>query len=159
MVQWLDELDGRVESAMLRRLQEWRQHLALLANQLKHAPGKGIHAAQERLSHLNHRLQRTLTATLTNHGQRLERLNHQLQRSMEGTVADRRRRLAQLEATLQAAHPKRVLERGYSMVQSASGDVISDVAGLTEGQTIQLQFADGQAAADVHTIEPLEDER
>ena len=45
------------------------------------------------------------------------------------------------------------------MVQDDQGVVISDVANLKEGQTIQLQFADGQAAADVHTIEPLEDER
>ena len=78
---------------------------------------------------------------------------------METTVSRRKQRLAQLEATLNAAHPKRVLERGYSMVQDDQGAVISDVANLKEGQTIQLQFADGQAAADVHTIEPLEDER
>ncbi len=159
VVQWLDELDGRVEGAMLRRLQEWRQHLALLANQLKHAPGKGIHAAKERLSHLNHQLQRTMTSTLNGHGQELARLSHRLQRGMDAAVADRRQRLAQLEATLQAAHPKRVLERGYSMVQDQKGEVISDIASLKEGQTIQLQFADGHAAADVHTIEPLEDER
>ena len=44
------------------------------------------------------------------------------------------------------------------MVQDQKGEVISDIASLKEGQTIQLQFADGQAAADVHTIEPLEDE-
>jgi exodeoxyribonuclease VII large subunit len=159
VVQWLDELDGRVEGAMLRRIQEWRQHLALLANQLKHAPGKGIHTAKERLSRLNHQLQRTMTSTLTDHGQGLDRLSHRLQRSMDTAVADRRQRLAQLEATLQAAHPKRVLERGYSMVQDQKGEVISDIASLKEGQTIQLQFADGHAAADVHTIEPLEDER
>jgi len=137
MVQWLDEFDVRIEGAMQRRLQELRQHLALLANQLRHAPGKGIYSAKERLSHLNHRIQR----------------------SMETTVSRRKQRLAQLEATLNAAHPKRVLERGYSMVQDDKGGVISDVANLKEGQTIQLQFADGHAAADVHTIEPLEDER
>ena len=137
MVQLLDEFDLRIEGAMQRRLQEWRQHLALLTSQLRHAPGKGIYAAKERLS----------------------RLNHRIQRSMEATVSGRQQRLAQLEATLNAAHPKRVLERGYSMVQDDQGAVISDVANLKEGQTIQLQFADGQAAADVHTIEPLEDER
>ena len=137
IVQLLDEFDLRIKGAMQRRLQEWRQHLALLTSQLRHAPGKGIYAAKERLS----------------------RLNHRMQRSMEATVSGRQQRLAQLEATLNAAHPKRVLERGYSMFQDDQGAVISDVANLKEGQTIQLQFADGQAAADVHSIEPLEDER
>ena len=82
-----------------------------------------------------------------------------MQRSMEASVSVRKQRLAQLEATLKAAHPKRVLERGYSMVQDDKGTVVSDVASLQEGQTIQLQFADGHAAADVHTIEPMEEER
>ena len=131
------EFDVRIEGAIQRRLQELRQHLALLANQLRHAPGKGIFTAKERLNNLSHRMQRTV----------------------EVTISARHQRLAQLEATLNAAHPKRVLERGYSMVQDDKGGVISDVANLKEGQTIQLQFADGHAAADVHTIEPMEDER
>ena len=137
VVQLLDELDGRIEGAMMRRVQELRQQLALLSNQLRHAPGKGIFAAKEALS----------------------RLNHRLQRSMETATASRKQRLAQLEATLKAAHPKRVLERGYSMVQDEKGTVISDVTDLAVGQTIQLQFADGQAAADVHTIEHLEEKQ
>ena len=86
-------------------------------------------------------------------------MNHRLQRGMETATASRKQRLAQLEATLKAAHPKRVLERGYSMVQDEKGTVISDVTDLAVGQTIQLQFADGQAAADVHTIEHLEEKQ
>ena len=136
VVQFLDELDGRIDGAMQRRLHELRQHLTLLANQLQHAPGKGIYAAKERLN----------------------RLGHQLLRSMDTTVAKRRQRLAHIQATLQAAHPKRVLERGYSMVHDEQGGVVSSVTGLTEGQTIQLQFADGQAAADVHTLNHMEDD-
>ena len=136
VVQFLDELDGRIDGAMQRRLHELRQHLTLLANQLRHAPGKGIYAAKERLN----------------------RLGHQLLRSMDTTVAKRRQRLAHIQATLQAAHPKRVLERGYSMVHDEQGGVVSSVTGLTEGQTIQLQFADGQAAADVHTLNHMEDD-
>ena len=45
------------------------------------------------------------------------------------------------------------------MVQDDKGTVISDVSDLTVGQTIQLQFADGQAAADIHTIEHLEEKQ
>ena len=136
VVQLLDELDDRIDGAMQRRLHEWRQHLTLLANQLRHAPGRGIYAAKERLGQLGHRLVR----------------------NMDTTMARRRQRLAQIEATLRSAHPKRVLERGYSMVHDEQGGVVSTIAGLTEGQTIHLQFADGQAAADVHTLDHMEDE-
>ena len=77
---------------------------------------------------------------------------------MEASLSSHQQRLTRLGATLQAAHPQRVLERGYSMVQDDKGGVISDISSLSEGQTIQLQFADGQAAADVHTIQPLEEQ-
>jgi exodeoxyribonuclease VII large subunit len=129
-------LDDRLNASVVRRIGELRQRLNLLANQLRHAPGKGIFTAQQRLTALNNRLQRTMDASLS----------------------DQQQRLARLGATLQAAHPQRVLERGYSMVQDNKGGVISDIGSLTEGQTIQLQFADGQAAADVHTIQPLEEQ-
>ena len=76
---------------------------------------------------------------------------------MEHTVARQHQHLARLQATLQAAHPKRVLERGYSMVQDSEGHVISNVTSLQQGQTISLQFADGSAHADVHTIENKEE--
>ena len=136
VVQLLDELDDRIDGAMQRRLHEWRQHLTLLANQLRHAPGRGIYAAKERLGQLGHRLVR----------------------SMDTTMAQRRQRLAQIEATLRSAHPKPVLERGYSMVHDEQGGGVSTIAGLTEGQTIHLRFADGRAAADVHTLNHMEDE-
>jgi exodeoxyribonuclease VII large subunit len=136
LVQLLDEVDLRMEASLVRRLAEWRQHLALLTNQLRHAPAKGMFAAQDRLN----------------------RLSHRLNRGMETSVAGQQQRLARLQAVLDAAHPKRVLERGYSMVQNSEGQVVSNVASLQQGQTISLQFADGSAHADVHTIEPKEDE-
>ena len=135
-IQFLDELDERLDASLLRRLGEWRQHLSLLTNRLRHAPAKGMFAAKDRLS----------------------RLNHRLNRGMETTLAHQHQRLATLQATLQAAHPKRVLERGYSMVQDSEGHVVSDVASLEQGQTISLQFADGRAHADIHTLEPTEDQ-
>jgi exodeoxyribonuclease VII large subunit len=76
---------------------------------------------------------------------------------MEAHVAQQHQRLARLEATLQAAHPRRVLERGYSMVQDSAGQVVSNVTSLEQGQTINLQFADGSAQADVHTIATKEE--
>jgi exodeoxyribonuclease VII large subunit len=76
---------------------------------------------------------------------------------MDTSLSHHRQRLARLHATLQAAHPQRVLERGYSMVQNDEGQVISNVSNLEQGQTIRLQFADGRADADIHTIETKEE--
>jgi exonuclease VII large subunit len=43
------------------------------------------------------------------------------------------------------------------MVQNDEGQVISNVSNLEQGQTIRLQFADGRADADIHTIETKEE--
>ena len=132
----MDEFDQRLEASVQRRLQELRQQLALLTSQLKHAPGKGVYRAKEVLNALSGRLTRGADASL----------------------ALQRQRLVALQATLQAAHPKRVLERGYTMIQDDKGQVLTSAASLQQGQTVNLQFADGHAAADIHTIEPEEEQ-
>ena len=88
-----------------RRLQEWRQHLTLLANQLRHAPGKGIHSAKERLGQPQPptRLKRGMDGP---HGRPATSLG------MDATVGSR----AQLGPSQTGC-----LERGYSMVQDQSG--------------------------------------
>ena len=132
----MDDLDQRLDASVQRRLQELRQQLALLTSQLKHAPGKGVYRAKDVLNALGGRLTRSVDAGL----------------------ARQQQRLATLQATLQAAHPKRVLERGYTMIQDDKGRVLTAAASLQQGQTVNLQFADGRAAADIHTIEPEEDQ-
>ena len=133
----LDDVDMRMGDAVKRRFGELRQRLMLLTTQLKHAPGKGVFRAKEHL------------ATLSN------RMN----RSAEHSISIQQQRLARLEATLVASHPHRVLERGYTMVQNDEGDVLTTLASLQQGQTVNLQFADGRAAAEIHTIEPEEEEK
>ena len=133
----LDDVDMRMGDAVKRRFGELRQRLILLTTQLKHAPGKGVFRAKEHLATLSSRMNR----------------------SAEHSISIQQQRLARLEATLIASHPHRVLERGYTMVQNDEGDVLTTLASLQQGQTVNLQFADGRAAADIHTIEPKEEEK
>ncbi|MDG1552099.1 MAG: exodeoxyribonuclease VII small subunit, partial [Candidatus Poseidonia sp.] len=121
-----DEVDMRMGEAVMRRFGELRQRLMLLTTQLKHAPGKGVFRAKEQLTGLANRMNR----------------------SAELSISMQQQRLARLEATLAASHPHRVLERGYTMVQNHDGDVLTTLASLQQGQTVNLQFADGRAAAD-----------
>lgn len=132
----MDEFDQRLDASVQRRLQELRQQLALLTSQLKHAPGKGVYRAKEILNALSGRLTR----------------------GVDTSLARQQQRLVALQATLQAAHPKRVLERGYTMIQDDKGNVLTAAASLEQGQTVNLQFADGRAAANIHTIEPEEEQ-
>ena len=158
IVQLLDELDGRLVAGAQRRVGELHQRLALLANRLAHAPSKGVHSAQQRLATLDLRLRQAVTTDLRGRHHHLTTADHRLRQAVQAYVSGQQQRLTRWQATLEAAHPHRVLERGYSMAQNDQGEVISSVASLQQGQTVHLQFADGHADADVHTVHPLEEQ-
>jgi exodeoxyribonuclease VII large subunit len=60
-----------------------------------------------------------------------------------------RRRLAGLAATLAAHDPARVLERGYAMVSSAEGEVVSSAEAARAAGRINVRFADDDVDAEV----------
>ena len=59
------------------------------------------------------------------------------------------RRLAGLAATLAAHDPARVLERGYAMVTSAEGEVVSSAEAARAARQINVRFADDDVDAEV----------
>ena len=80
------------------------------------------------------------------------KISARLKMAAHQSLARQSTRLAQLEASLIAIHPQRVLERGYSMTQSADGTVLSSIIGLKSGQDVILNFADGSAGAQIKKI-------
>jgi exodeoxyribonuclease VII large subunit len=106
---------------------------------------------QQLQRHLGQVLELRLTAErqrLQTQGQRLQSLHprQQLQRS--------RRDLQQSRQLLQALSPQHVLERGFVLVRGADGRLLRHRGDLHPGQRIELQLADGLAAAEVQPLEP-----
>jgi exodeoxyribonuclease VII large subunit len=79
-----------------------------------------------------------------------------IDRAARQTLSVQSNALARYEASLAAVHPQRVLERGYSMTQTAEGEVLSSVEGLQSGQDIILHFADGSADAQILKTQKIE---
>ena len=130
----LRQLQGRLRQAWQRRSEqaEWR-----------------VAAAAQRLPQL-----RPDVATL-----QLRR--RQLQQRMQ-TALQRRLELAQLQLQhlalrLQQLSPDAVLQRGYSIVETADGSVISDATQLQPEQTLRLRLAKGRAGVKVTDVEPQTD--
>lgn len=57
--------------------------------------------------------------------------------------------LSLLESRIAAADPRRILERGYSMVADSEGRVVKSAAQLSAGQRIFVLFKDGKIEAEV----------
>ena len=58
-----------------------------------------------------------------------------------------------LEERLRAASPFSILERGYAVVTDAVGEIVRDVARLTEGDELAIRFGRGRARARVTRIQ------
>ena len=130
LLMWLDDIEGRLENSVLRRFGESRQHLVSLTARLRLAPLAGLAKAKDRLNNMEMRIKSSS------------------QRMLSGEKA----RLVHIGAILQSSHPKRVLERGYSMAQTIDGEVLSSVKNISPGQEITMTFADGSALADIKEI-------
>ena len=130
LMMWFDDMESRLENSVLRRFGESRQHLVSLTARLRLAPLAGLAKAKDTLNSIQMRLKD----------------NSQQMLSFEKS------RLIRMETILQSSHPKRVLERGYSMAQTKDGAVLSSVKNITSGQEITMTFADGSAFADITKI-------
>ena len=130
----LDEMDERLKVASRRQLIDCRQKITVLHSRLRVAPLAGLNRAKGEMMRFGSRIDRAARQTL----------------SIQSNA------LTRYEASLAAVHPQRVLERGYSMTQTAEGAVLSSVEGLRPGQGVILHFADGSADAQIIKTQKIE---
>ena len=79
----------------------------------------------------------------------LERARLRWQSTGERRVASLLHRLSNLALALKHLGPQAVLERGYSIVTTATGEVVQDAGRLRAGDDVGLRFARGTAEATV----------
>jgi len=131
--QRLDELEQRLERLIRQRLRHGHIQLAKQSAHLRHA------SPVLRLASANGRLQRAEVAISATVQRRLERLRAQL------TLA---------AGKLDAISPLATLQRGYAIVTTPEGHVITDSRSLTIGQHIQARLAAGRVRASVEEVIP-----
>ena len=77
----------------------------------------------------------------------------ELARRLRGAVRERMTAVAErvggIRAHLLHLNPQSVLERGYSITESAGGEIIRDSAQLTESQVLKVTLARGWAGVKV----------
>jgi exodeoxyribonuclease VII large subunit len=165
----LDGLRARSRRAAERFFEARMQRFDAASRRLVH-PSARIRAQRERVEALALRLARAATAgqvrrasELMLSGQALLRLlraplrqhaelgqgRGRLERAASARVTRIAQRLAELEQGLRHLGPQSVLDRGYSIVTTASGAIVKDVAQTAVGQPLTLRFAQGSADAEV----------
>ena len=130
------------------RLAAQRTRLSALATRLTRAASGGQALRQHGLAVSGQTLARLLRAPLRGRTA-TERALERWQRDASEHVGALAQRLARLELALRHLNPQGVLERGYSIVTTATGVIVQDAAQTSVGDALRLRFARGAAAAQV----------
>jgi len=152
-----------------RGIEDRMQRLDYLSRRLTH-PGERIRNQSIHLQHLASRLRggwrrsaEEHTWALRDTGQRLRaaapdagllaRQQQELARRLRLAVRERMaaaaERVSGIRAHLLHLNPQRVLERGYSITETAGGEIVRDGAQLSAGQELKLTLAKGWAGVQV----------
>lgn len=169
----LDALGAALRRGWQRDIERRMQHADLLGRRLKH-PGERLAHRREVLQHLARRLvvawsrQDELRALRTSAAARrmmraspdVERIRERVARAAErlvlatrGALDTRVRRLEASRVHLVHLNPAAVLERGYSIVRTARGEVVRDSRVLRTGDTLEVTFARGRAETTVQSAD------
>ena len=81
--------------------------------------------------------------------QRVDQSAIALSHRLESAVAGRKQDLKRLGLQLRALSPLAVLDRGYSLTQTADGEVVRDAGRLKKGDTLKTRFAKGTVLSEV----------
>jgi exodeoxyribonuclease VII large subunit len=78
---------------------------------------------------------------------RLDEISIRIDMQINRILDARRHRLASLQASLDGLSPVRVLERGYCVLQSGDGSILSSVNSVDEGDDVRMVLKDGALEA------------
>ncbi len=150
---WTSRLSS-LEQALLDGL---ARNMETLATQIRHFkqrlrhPGERLQDLAQRLDDLEIRMRQTLR-------HRLEKLDvenrkSRLVRAMDHFLSRQNGKVAVLAGKMQALSPLATLERGYAIVSTESGHVLTRATEVNEGDRIVARLMDGKIAARVESLE------
>jgi exodeoxyribonuclease VII large subunit len=167
LLEQVNETGSRLRQAMRRAVENRRERLTLLSRALGD-PARAIEPIMQRLDERAERLmlawqnyrdrRRARVAEAAGKirhprdivqlaAQRLQNLDHRMQSSWREGFLRRSNRFEALARALQHLSPMAVLGRGYALVQSAEGHVVTSAKQAKSGAKVSIRFQDGQRDA------------
>ena len=93
---------------------------------------------------------------ITSRAEIISALKDRAHRSFAGHVKLAKEELVQIKARVRALSPQATLDRGYSVVQLANGEIARDAKALKPGDLLRLRLAKGETNATVTPNNPKE---
>jgi len=147
----LVELDGlawRLQQRMLHALDSQGQRVDSLQHRLGR-PAERMQRESLRLQHLRVQLHQALRQPWPLQRQRLQWFEQALQRGVQQTLQQDNQHLDRLATQLQLLDPRRVLQRGYALLQDEEGHAVTRAQSLYAGKRLQATLMDGEVVVTV----------
>jgi exodeoxyribonuclease VII large subunit len=122
-----------------------------LAQRLRDGIARRMANERLRLERSTADLRNLATVKLTRENLRLDALDEGIIGEARSLIAREKQRLDAAADTAEARSPERLLRLGFAVLRSAERSLRS-VSQLSEGDTIQIEMADGNATAEIKTI-------
>ncbi len=148
LLRTLQDLAQRLYRAQRNRFRNMMQTADYLQRRLVH-PAQHLQRQARQLEQLRQRMQRAHGHQGQHRRWQWQTLAQRLTGAMRMLDAQRAGRVGNLAQHLTLLDPRKVLARGYSMVQDANGHVVSDAGGLAIGAELRIIFAQGWARVGV----------
>ncbi|QQE72890.1 exodeoxyribonuclease VII large subunit [Brevibacillus composti] len=150
-------LTGFVQSYAMRRprrrLEEAEQRLDELSLRMKQAIWQVMRRRTEQYQHLAGRIRRyRLTDQLERRRQAVQVSRKRLDERMRERLYKSKMAFASSVAQLDALSPLKVMQRGFSLVYDASGQLAKSVEQIAPGEEVVIRLTDGSASAHVEQI-------
>jgi exodeoxyribonuclease VII large subunit len=136
-----------------QRLATSHQGLELLGRRLQTATQHALGSRRTKLADLELRLSRA-RPTLQPARQQFDQMSYRLSQAAQHLITRQSDRLARCGSALNALSPTATLQRGYSIVLGADGQIVRDASRLANGERLNLRFAQGEATAVVENTQP-----
>ncbi len=139
-----------------QRLQQRTQRCDELDLRLQRTMQLSVSGAQSSLSNLQLRL-RNLSPQreIARRRERTDLLHNMLMQNLSAQLDAAKSRLSSNYRALQTISPLNTLARGYAIVQTPQGEIITTTGQLQENQQIEVRVSDGHAGATVNRIDPV----
>jgi exodeoxyribonuclease VII large subunit len=87
------------------------------------------------------------TAQIDKYFQRVDTLQMRLDKGINHTLERAQSKLALADSKLKSANPQAILDRGYAIVRSRRGRIVSSIALVKKGDNLEIRVADGSFEA------------
>jgi exodeoxyribonuclease VII large subunit len=147
----INRLAARLSGSLQNRALVLREKIPGFRQAMAQALRAGLQQRQQRVDESALRLTHELKNAVSVQRQRLPGLQQTMRHRLESAVSERKQTLRRLDVQLRALNPLAVLDRGYSLTETAGGHVVRDASMLTTGDALKTRFAKGTVLSEVKT--------